>query len=322
MSTLKVRNSYISTPLWEIIHLLKGQLFNGKLKDIKKQGTQNIRVTCPHHGNGKEANPDCDIYIGPSNDKVEYGTAKCFACGFKSNFVHFVAECFESSDTFAEDWLITNFADATVEVHEELKPLALTSERKEYLNENILDSFETFHPYMLKRKLTKEVCNKFELRYDPKTECLVFPVRDETGKLWMLTRRSVIDKRFIIDANKEKPVYLLYYLKQNNITEAYVCESQFNALTCWTHGLPGIALFGTGADHQYDILNKSGIRVFNLLFDGDSAGDNGIEKFKKNIRKDALVNVIRVPRGKDVNDLSYDEFETLITKGLNKLYIN
>ena len=318
MQVLKVRNTLISTPLWDIIIKLKSELRNGKLREVKRQGEKNIRVTCPHHGNGKEANADCDVYIGESiQDKVEYGTVKCFACEFKSDFIHFVAECFDSSIAFAEDWLITNFGDSEVEYFEELKPLTLNEPIKPYLDESIISTFEDFHPYMLKRKLTKEVCKQFELKYDPKTECIVFPVRDETGKLWMLTRRSVVNKTFIIDPGKEKPVYLLYYLKKHNITEAYVCESQFNALTCWTHGLPGIALFGTGADHQYEILNKSGIRVFNLLFDGDSAGDNGIAKFKANIRKDIRVNVIKVPRGKDVNDLTYNEFENLITNSLN-----
>ena len=47
----------------------------------------------------------------------------------------------------------------------------------------------------------------------------------------MLTRRSVKDKTFIIDKEKQKPVYLLYYLLQHNIQECYICESQINALT-------------------------------------------------------------------------------------------
>lgn len=76
--------------------------------------------------------------------------------------------------------------------------------------------------------------------------------------------------------------------------------------------MPGIALFGTGAKHQYDLLNQSNIRVYNLMFDGDKAGDNGIREFLKNIRKDVIVNIIKVPRGKDVNDLTYDELESLI----------
>ena len=64
-------------------------------------------------------------------------------------------------------------------------------------------------------------------------------------------------------------------------------------------------------------LNKSNIRVYNLMFDGDEAGEKGIREFLANIRKDVIVNIIRLPKGKDINDLSYDEVENLINKALN-----
>ncbi len=321
---IEVKNRHIYTPLLDIIMDIKRQLHNGKLKEIKKQGNSNIRVTCPHHKNGLENDADCDVYVGPTTKtakgeiKTVYGTVKCFACGFKGNFIKFVAECFDKSYEWAEDWLIENYD--SVESGEdviELEPIILNKVKKPYLNESILNTFEDFHPYMLQRKLTKEVIKEFEIKYDPKTECLVFPVRDETGKLWMLTRRSVKNKTFIIDSNKQKPVYLLYYLKKRGIQEAYICESQINALTLWTHHLPAVALFGTGSDYQYEILNKSSIRVYNLMFDGDEAGEKGIREFLANIRKDVIVNVIRLPKGKDINDLSYDEVENLIDKALN-----
>jgi len=319
---IEVRRKRIYTPLLDIIHDIKRQLHNGKLREINKPKDNNIRLTCPHHKNGLEKDADCTVYIGPTlKDSrgeliVAYGTVNCFACGFKGDFIKFVSECFDKSYEWAEEWLLENYA--TVESGEiiELEPIILNKEKKKYLNESILNNFEDFHPYMLQRKLTKEVIKEFEIKYDPKTECLVFPVRDEKGKLWMLTRRSVKDKTFIIDKEKQKPVYLLYYLLKHNIQECYICESQINALTLWTHQLPAVALFGTGSDYQYEILNKSNIRVYNLCFDGDAAGDKGIREFLSNIRKDVMVNIIKIPRGKDINDLSYDQVETLITESL------
>ena len=319
---IEVRKKFIYTSLWDIVMDIKRQLHNGKLKVVKKQSDDNIRVTCPHHKGGQEDTPDCDIYIGPTikdskgNIIVAYGTVNCFACEFKGNFVKFVAECFDKSYEWAENWLIENYASDYTNTYLDLPPIVLSKSKKTYLDESILNEFEDFHPYMLERKLTKEVIKEFEIKYDPKTECLVFPVRDEKGKLWMLTRRSVNSKKFIIDKEKQKPVYLLYYLKKRNIQEAYVCESQINALSIWTHHLPAIALFGTGSEYQYDLLNKSGIRVFNLMFDGDEAGEKGIREFLKNIRKDVVVNIIRLPKGKDINDLSYDEVEKLIADQL------
>ena len=316
MHQLVIDNKTISTPLIDIIKSIKNQLHNGKLKDIRVKGN-NIRLTCPHHNNGLENTPAGDIYIGPQTDKVEYGWYKCFVCGEQGPFYHFVAECFDADDEWAKEWLLENYADGIIEYQLDLPEININKkEDKKYLNENILKSFEDFHPYMLKRKLTKDVCKEFEVKYDPKSKMLVFPVRDEKGNLIMLTRRSIENKTFVIDADKEKPVYLLYYLLEHNIQEAYVFESQINALTAWTHGFPGICLFGTGSQHQYDILNKSNIRVYNLLFDGDEAGDKGIKKFLSNIRKDVIVNIIKIPRGKDFNDLTYEEAEKLIQESL------
>lgn len=317
MSQLIIDNKTISTPLIEIIKSVKAQLNNGKLKDIRPKGN-NIRVSCPHHNHGLENTPAGDIYIGPPTDKVEYGWFKCFVCNEQGPFYHFIAECFDTDDEWAKEWLLENYADGIIEYEIDLPEIDLNpiNHRADGISESIIKDFQDFHPYMLERKLTQEVCKEFEVKYDPKGKCLVFPVRDETGKLVMLTRRSVENKRFVIDAEKDKPVYLLYYLLKKNIQEAYVCESQINCLTMWTHGFPAIALFGTGSHHQYDILNKSNIRVYNLLFDGDDAGDKGIQKFLKNIRKDVIVNIVKVPRGKDVNDLSYDEVEKLIQEQL------
>ena len=63
---------------------------------------------------------------------------------------------------------------------------------------SILDTFESFHPYMIKRKLTKRIIELFKIKYDPKTESIVFPVYNENNRLVMLTRRSVEGKKFFI----------------------------------------------------------------------------------------------------------------------------
>ena len=164
---------------------------------------------------------------------------------------------------------------------------------------------------MWKRKLSKEVVDKFKIGYDPKTQSIIFPVWDEKNNLVLLTSRSVNSKAFYIEADKDKPVYLLNHIINENIKTVYVCESQINALTLWSWGYPAIALFGTGSRYQYDILNRSPIRSYILCFDGDEPGDKGIKRFKSNIRKDVLISVKKIPRSKDVNDLDKEEFENI-----------
>ena len=66
MAYLKVDNYIINKPIIDILYRLQLTLTNGKLKDIKKPsgGADNIVVTCPHHGDGRESTPACNIYIG------------------------------------------------------------------------------------------------------------------------------------------------------------------------------------------------------------------------------------------------------------------
>lgn len=307
---LIINNHIINTPIIEILNKLKGELYNGKLAIIKEKG-DNIRVTCPFHNDGMERHPSCGIYQGDDPD-IEYGSFNCFTCGEKGPLYHFVAGCFNESDEFGKEWLLERFGNVFLEREINIPTIELKPPKKAYLKESILDEFQSYHPYMTKRKLTKKVIETFKIKYDPKTQCIVFPVYDEKDKLYMLTRRSVIDKKFIIDADKEKPIYLLNEVLKRHIKEVTVVESQINALTLWGWGIPAIATFGCNiTEHQFELLNKSGIRHYYLCFDGDSAGDKGTLKFINNINKDVMVDVIQMPKNKDVNDLTEDEFNEL-----------
>ena len=152
---------------------------------------------------------------------------------------------------------------------------------------------------------------KFKIGYDSETNSITFPVWDEHGKLVMVTERSVNTKHFYIPEDVIKPVYLLNFIKKENITTVYVVESQINALTLWSWGYPAIALIGTGSPHQYEVLKKSGIRNYILCFDGDEAGDKGTNRFKKNMSSDVFISTKLIPRGKDVNNLTKEEFDNL-----------
>lgn len=307
---LRLNGRLIITPMDQIVNTIKKELTNGKLKDIVHKH-DNIVVSCPHHKDGLERNASCSVYCGDS-DKTEYGTCHCFTCGFTGPLYHFIASCFDKDDEFGKQWLLEHFGDVYFQEQLVLPTIDISKDNVvNKLDENILNQFQSYHPYMTKRKLTNKVIDMFKIKFDQKTNCIVFPVWDDMNNLVMLTRRSVVDKTFIIDEGIEKPVYLLNYVRNLNIKSVYVCESQINALTLWGYGIPAIALLGTGGKQQYNILNKSGIRCYTLCFDGDLAGDKGIVKFKKNIRKDVLINVCKIPRGTDVNELSEEEFFNL-----------
>lgn len=308
---LIVNNKIIDAPMMTILTTLKGELHNGLLKDIQRETLDNIPVTCPIHKGGREHKPSCYVYCRKDNDKVEYGKVHCFTCGYTADLPTFVGDCFGGNREFGEKWLSLNFGSDVSYSTDYLEPITLEIPKPTFLNENILNNYMYYHPYMWKRGLSKEVVDRFGIGYDKDHNAITFPVWDDQNRLVMITSRNVSNKYFHIEADKDKPVYLLNFINQDKIDRVYVCESQINALTLWSWGLPAIALIGTGSSHQYEILNKCGIRNYILCFDGDQAGDKGRDRFINNIRKDVFVSYKQIPRGKDVNDLTKEQFEQL-----------
>lgn len=311
---LIIDNYLIDEPIINILKKCKNELTNGKLSNIIDNGSW-VSIPCPFHSDGHEKHNSCGVVSDP-NSNLEYGTFNCFTCKQKGGLYHLIGACFGYSDNFGKQWLIKNFGKPIMTRKLEIPKIELPKkETIVYNNDSVLESFQSWHPYMKERKLTSAVIEKFKIKYDPNTQCIIFPVWDENGNYLFYTSRNVNYKMFNIPKGIEKPVYLLNFATSNDIKKLIVCESQLNALTCYSYGYPAIALFGsTLTNYQREILNHSGIRTYILALDGDEAGKNGITRFKEMIRKDVLVEVVNLPQGKDVNDLTQEEFTSLFKK--------
>lgn len=303
------------TPILEnemtIVETLRNELRNrgiDKLAVIKKTHN-NIQVCCPIHKDGKERKPSCGINLDGSHG-TEPGTVHCFTCGYVASFKEFVSDCFGYNDggAYGKKWLLENFVSISVEKRKLFKLNINRGNKKkiDYVTEEELDTYRYFHPYMYKRKLTDEIIEKFDVGYDKNTQCLTFPVWDEKGRCVFVARRSVNTKFFNYPTEASKPIYGLNYIEPY-MTQVVVCESIINALTCWTWGIPAVALIGTGSFEQYPILQSSHIRKFLLALDPDEAGDKGSVRFRNNVKGKMIIN-LQIPEGKDVNDLEEEEF--------------
>lgn len=312
---IRIRNKVITEPIINILYQAKRELTNGKLKDIQKAHDANILISCPCHKDGYEKHASCRVLADETCEDLEAGYAYCFSCGYSAPFAQVIGDLFNEDKAFGEEWLVERFGNTFVEQEEFLQEIVLDKPtvKKEYLDEASLIPFDFYHPYMWKRKLSKEVVDRFRVGYDKERDAITFPVYDERHRLVMVTARSVNSKRFWIPKDVDKPVYLLYDILERGVQTVYVCESQINALTARTWGLDAVALFGTGSEKQYNTLKKSGIRNYILLFDGDEAGRKGAMRFKKNMPSDVFITDVRLPAGKDVNDLTYEEVMTLVS---------
>lgn len=83
------------------------------------------------------------------------------------------------------------------------------------------------------------------------------------------------------------------------------------SVDCTNFRYPAVALLGTGSKQQYEILRNTPIHNYVLCLDGDDAGRKGTERFIKNMNSDVFISVKQIPQGKDVNDLTREQFDTL-----------
>ena len=306
---IKIKNKLVTEPVINMLYQAKRELTNGKLADIQNPQASNILISCPVHKDGFERHASCRILADEDCPELEVGYAYCFSCGYSAPFAQVIGDLFNEDKTFGEEWISDRFGNTFILQEEFLQEIVLDKPtvKKQFLDESILLPFDFYHPYMWKRKLTKEVVDRFRVGYDKERNAITFPVYDEKHNLVMVTARSVDSKHFWIPRDVDKPVYLLYDILDRHVETVYVTESQINALTLRTWNLDSVALFGTGSEKQYNILRKSGIRNYILLFDGDEAGRKGALRFKKNMPDDIFITDVRLPAGKDVNDLSYEE---------------
>ena len=322
MRILRVDNYIIEAPLYEIVSRLKLALTNGKLREIKSWavGDDNIVVTCPnrYHKGGREHSAAMNIYVG-DNSNIPYGFCKCWACDFQCSFVYFVAECFECSEDFAKNWLISNFgilAGSTVITDSDIviKPKKASAK----LPATLLNNLQTWHPYLAERKLSREVCELFKVRYDPATSQIVFPCFDVAGNILMAPRRSIVYKNFYLDSDQDKPVYCLDYIIKNNISTAMICEGPFDVLTCYTYGYPAIGTFGNPSPSQINAINKSPIKVLYLAMDNDAAGRRMANTIRAGLDPRIIIKEVQWPVNvKDPNELSYEDFQKVMTQAKN-----
>lgn len=312
----QIDNIFINAEIYDILMLLKTHL---SLKGINllqqiKPGRDNIQITCPNHANGQEKRPSCGIRTTSTNG-AEVGQVHCFTCGYTVSLPTFISNCFGKQDfgNYGKKWLLKHFSgiDNTTnrKIDLNLNRTNFVKTKNDYVSEEELESYRYTHPYMYKRGLTDEIIEKYDIGYDKKTDCITMPIRDEKGRTLFFCRRSVKTKFFNYPEGVEKPIYGIYELPKD-CKEIVVCESVFNALTCVKYGKPAIAMLGTGNNYQFEQIKELPVRRIILGFDGDEAGDKAAERFRKNVTN-KIIHQYEIPRGKDINDLTKEEFDEL-----------
>ena len=293
----------------EVLEELRRQCnLNGKnlFRVFKPSGKNNIMTNCPFHKGGQERRPSFGVSVD--------GLCHCFTCGWAGTIDQMISEVFgyyDDGGAFGRKWLSKNFLTVAVESR---KPLELNLSRGEKrqvitapgFTEEELARYRYYHPYMYERGLTDEIIEEFDIGFDSDSQCITFPVYYADKTPAFVARRSVKVKFFNYPKGVEKPVYCAERFVSGKYSEAIICESIFNCLTCWKHGRPSMALMGTGTEYQYDVLKKLPVRKYVLAMDPDETGRRAAAKLRKVLSSTKIISYLALPQGKDVNDC--DEF--------------
>lgn len=324
----------------DVVRILE-RLESLNLVRLNKIAGDYYSVYCPFHSNGQERRPSCGVLIHEqyrNGQLYPEGWWHCFTCGIAKSMKQAVEDILSShpvsSDIREElnrligddlavesSHLVSSKEVDSIISRFVIKNIHQMSNKKvTYISEEELASYRYVVPYMYERKLTDQIINKYDIGVDmhfipyggkKEVPCITFPVRDKNGNVLFILRRAISSKRFFIPDDVQKPVYGIYELPKG-INTVVVCESCFNALTSVRYGKPAVALLGTGTPYQIEQLKRLGVSNFILALDPDEGGRRGTARLRKALKSCAVVwSYVGIPEGKDVNDLTEDEFNNL-----------
>lgn len=318
------------------------------LRNIRRRDDA-IQMTCPFHKSGHERRASAGLLL-KSKGSLEAGYFHCFTCNYTADFFVFISNVFGIRDAgiHGKEWLLRNgyaqkgyffTIDKYGEEHNkfDLKKIAADLDKRmahktyeqrlaeidgidkrEYIDEEELKKYRVAHNYLYQRGITPEMIKKFDIGYDKENrdfrgfreECVTFPIKDERGA-YCIIRRAINRKRFYIPHDIDKPIWGLYEVP-NSCDSVIICESIINALTCWCWGYYAVALLGTGTEKQMKQIDIRNWRNIYLALDGDSAGRKATRRICKALYTlGRSLYTYNIPLGKDVNDLTREEFENL-----------
>ena len=279
-----------------------------------------LRASCMFH---EEKTPSFDLNL--SN-----GTFICFGCNVSGDLIDLVK--MKQQITFLEacEWLM-KFCGLVGHPEEFLLKMALVSDSNQFIikmqkfsfspkpiNESVARQLSQDNlEFYFQKGFSREILEEFEVGYF--SGRLWFPIRNETGILMGMSGRSLDpeekSRKWIhsVDLSKNELLYNLHhatkYGRINHTKELIIVEGPVDCMKASMFGKKNaVALLGHRiSDSQKRLLLKHAFRVV-LALDADEAGEMGTEEAKELLKGDFEVFTMPLPAGKDVGDLTGEEF--------------
>lgn len=260
------------------------------MRQIGAQGIRDepewVMSSCPlafwTHDSRRDSNPSFGISVHDDDVSI----FNCFTCHRQGTLTRLL----ELLEKFTGD----DYSDLREQfaIGEELGPPlgswdAARKERGEKLGEPIdlswLDLYEDPMKYKLPRLylmkrgiVSKVVCKRLQLRYDPEEGRVLFPVFDRQGQLYGFTGRACSRKTQLrvkdYQGLQKKFMVLGAHLIRESDDKVVVVEGPFDYAVLQSYGYPAAALLGTAfTEEKVQTLVSFGKPIY-LFMDNDSPG--------------------------------------------------
>lgn len=293
----------------EYIKIKTGKLYFRHIR----QTENNLIVTCPFHKGGQENKPSGSIRITAS-DKASIGLFSCFTCHENMMLSQVIEQLL--GPIYDKDEVEARFGLSVIEAKSSFivpkKEVLFKLPDTSFVNQATIKQYKFYHPYLEKRRITKEVASLYDLGFDTYNNQITFPIYNIMHQCIGIGRRSIDKKVYHYPIGMQKPLYGLYELDKF-LNYVWVVEGPFNLWSLRGWGKQGVALLGTGTDFQYKQSLEINCNGFVLALDPDEAGRKGTLKLGNYLNQHGRFNihVALIPEGKDVNDLTHDEFRNV-----------
>lgn len=305
--------------LREYIRRKTGKLY---FKSIKDQ-IDNIQITCPFHKDGQESKPSASIRKTYIEGKSTPGTFHCFTCGQTMNISQMVEKIlgplYNADEVETLFQLSTIYVDTFIQkMHDPVFSFKLDTQST--ITEADMRRYRYYHPYLEQRHISIDIANIYDIGYDKLNDQITFPIRDKYKNIIGVGRRSIKRKIYRYPIGMIKPLYGVYELPQF-YNYLWICEGPFNLWSLRSWNKSGVALLGTGTEYQYKELLNMNHDKFVLALDPDDAGIKGTYKLGNLLKHhNKIVYVALLPEGKDINDLTKEEFDNMEVVSYDKWF--
>lgn len=159
--------------------------------------------------------------------------------------------------------------------------------------------------YWYKRGFTNKTLRGFEVRYDPKENSLLWPVRDENWNVVGFTERRIPPfggVKYLYPKGFGRELFPTNMLMGDHVV---LVEGPLDVMWVFQHGYVGLACLGASVTGKQLTWLKGRVKRLTLAMDNDEVGQTVTPKLVKQLTPYFSVKVASLPMGvKDVQELS------------------